>query len=894
MKPYQLTVDQLCSIYKTDSVKGLSLQEVTFRQKCFGENVLPEKRPDSWLKIFARQFQSPLIYILLAAALIIFFVGPDTMDAFIISGILFFNALIGAIQEGRTSRMLASLKRFVVSDCVVVRDGNTQIINAAQLVPGDLVVLQEGQLVSADIRIILANNLHVDEAILTGESQAVLKSSSPIEEVSLCIMDQQNMLFKGTSLLIGSAKGIVVATGQETEVGKIHAHAQEIQTDIPLKQELNRLSLWILLFVVAVCMILFVVGIIKGSPLKELLVTLTALFICVVPEGLPVVLTLVLVSGVYRMAKLRVLVKKMQAVETLGRADIIVIDKTGTLTRNEMMVSDVWADNVHWRISGKGYGSDGEVYKGEQAVTHIESYNNLARLADACVILSNAQVSPVAEHDRFAIKGDPTEAAMAIFGAKLRKSKKEIEQQFVKLAEIPFDSQLKYHAVLCRHGNQGIIFVSGAPEALATWMSGFTEQAKKELEEFLSRGLRVVAVAEKIVSIEQLIQLNSHKELIKEFIGQDLHFLGLCGIQDAIRSEVAAVVEQTRQAGLRIIMATGDHQKTALYVAHTVGIFRDGDKAVEGNDFDILSESELKKQLPDITVCSRVSPGHKLKLIRLLHKQGHVVAMTGDGVNDVPSLVAADIGIAMGGIGTEVAKEVADIVLLDDSFEHIVTAIKQGRHIFYTLRRVILYFFATNMGEVLIMLFAMSYVFINPGFPLPLTAAQILWLNLITDGFLDMALSMESYEKDLLNKDMITKHKHIVDVDILKKTLFMAVPMAVGSLGLFICYYRANVAHARTIALMTMAMFQWFNAWNCRSERQSIFSLGFFSNFWLILGTFLVLLLQLIIVYVPWMQTVFKTVPLSMHDWIVITVVSSSIILFEELRKLWVRGYVGH
>jgi Ca2+-transporting ATPase len=307
---------------------------------------------------------------------------------------------------------------------------------------------------------------------------------------------------------------------------------------------------------------------------------------------------------------------------------------------------------------------------------------------------------------------------------------------------------------------------------------------------------------------------------------------------------------------------------------------------------ETLIHSELLKRVPAITVYSRVSPTHKLKLIRLLHEQGHIVAMTGDGVNDVPSLVAADIGIAMGTIGTEVAKEVADIILLDDSFVHIVTAIKQGRHIFYTLRRVILYFFATNMGEVLIMLFAMVYLFVNPTFPLPLAAAQILWLNLVTDGFLDMALSMEPYENGLLEKEMITSKHHLVDGDILKKTLWMALPMAIGSLGIFMHYYRINIAYARTMALMSMAMFQWFNAWNCRSEKQSIFVLGLFSNPWLIAATVFVFILQLSIIYIPSMQVIFKTVPLSMHDWIIICAVSSSIILCEELRKLFVRNKI--
>lgn len=889
MKSYTMTEEQICTSFKTDCTKGLSEQEVYVRQKKFGHNVLPEKGADSWLKIFVRQFQSPLIYILLVAALIIFFVGPDASDAFIITGILLFNASIGTIQEGRTSRILASLKKFIVSDCIVVRDGATHVINAAQLVPGDVVLIQEGERVPADMRLVIAHNVHVDESILTGESLQVGKKSAAITNLIAPLMEQTNMLFKGTYVLTGSGKGVVVATGLETEFGKISLSAQEVQTEIPLKKELNKLSVWILVFVLSVCCILLLAGIITGKPFKELLVTLTALFICVVPEGLPVVLTLVLVSGVYRMAKLRVLVKKMQAVETLGRTNVIVIDKTGTLTRNEMMVSDVWADGVSWHVTGQGYDVQGGVHIKNELVTQFGSYSHMQLLGKACVLLSNAQITVENNAHRFAIKGDPTEAAMKILGQKLGYDIESLEKEYIKIGEIPFDSRLKYHAVSCRHDGRGIIFVSGAPETLIAWYHDVPQGMQEALAHYLSYGLRVVAIGYKMVDVPTLEKILSSRELVEELISFDLIPLGLCGIQDAIRPEVAQAIEDTRSAGLRIIMATGDHQKTALYVARQVGIFHDGDLALEGHSMETLIHGELKKQVPLVTVYSRVSPAHKLKLIQLLHEQGHVVAMTGDGVNDVPSLVAADVGIAMGMAGTEIAKEVADIVLLDDSFVHIMTAIKQGRHIFYTLRRVILYFFATNMGEVLIMLFAMSYLFINPSFPLPLAAAQILWLNLITDGFLDMALSMEPYEKGLLEKEMITNHKHLVDGDILKKMLWMALPMAIGSLGIFMHYYHANVAYARTMALMCMAMFQWFNAWNCRSEKQSIFALGLFSNPWLIFATLFVLCLQLIIVYVPGMQAIFKTAPLSVSDWIIICVVSSSIILSEELRKLYVR-----
>jgi len=885
MKPYQMSEDQLCQHYRTDCSSGLSQNIIVDRKKYYGSNVLPQKGPDSWVAIFMRQFRSPLIYILLAAALLIFFVGEDRFDAFIITGILLFNALIGTIQEGRTSRILASLKTFMTSDCVVIRNGVALVLDAESLVPGDLVVLQEGQRVPADIRLISANNMHVDEAILTGESYEVLKNADPLAQDDLSLMDQHNMIFKGTYILSGSGKGIVVAIGLHTEIGRIQLSVQEIQTDMPLKKELNRLSGWILIFVLSICVLLFIAGLISGRPIKELLTVLTALFICVVPEGLPVVLTLVLVSGVYRMAQKRVLIKKLAAVETLGRTDVIAIDKTGTLTRNEMMVSDVYASGIHWRVTGQGYHEQGHLYKNGTKVEDFHEYQDLIYLGIASSVLSNAQVSPVSGTDRFAIKGDPTEAAMAILAGKLGLSEKRIEEEWIKKDEIPFDSSLKFHAVVCEHKQEDIIFIAGAPETIFKWSVDVPEKFRFELTHFLQRGLRVVAIASVSFSqdIFDMLKEPSHGEGLHI---NGFHLLGLCGIQDSIRSDVAQSIESARDAGLAVIMATGDHQKTALYVADTVGIYREGDIVVDGTDLETMNNYELQKKLPFITVYSRVTPMNKLDIINLWHKKGHVVAMTGDGVNDVPSLVAADIGIAMGDIGTEIAKESADIILLDDSFNNIVSAIEQGRHIFYTLRRVVLYFFATNMGEVLIMLFAMIYLFVDPTFPLPLTAAQILWLNLITDGFLDMALSMEPKEKGLLEKQMITKHKHIVDKSSIAKTFYMALPMALGSLWIFMHYYRTDLAYARTMTLMTMAMFQWFNAWNCRSEKQSLFSLGLFSNRWLIVATIFVLVLQMIIVYVPWMHHIFKTVPLVLSDWIIICLVSSSVLILEEGCKL--------
>ncbi len=891
MKPYSLPSEAVIKQFKTDPVVGLSTEEAAELQLKQGRNVVPEKPPESIFCIFLRQFQNPLIYILLAAAILIFFVGSNIYDAFIISGILLFNAIIGTIQEGRTRHILASLKQFITAEALVIRDGKNIVLDAGDLVPGDIVLLQEGQRAPADIRLIFATNLLVDEALLTGESIEVLKDATIEVDETAPLGDRRNMVFKGTYILAGLGKGVVVATGPDTEIGKIQQQAQEIQTDMPLKRELDRLSWWILIGVLALCVILFIVGIFTGKPLRELLVTITALFICVVPEGLPVVLTLVLVSGVYRMAKQHVLVKRMQAVEALGRTDIIVTDKTGTLTRNEMMVSEiVTADGGSWQVTGEGYKLTGTIVRDETPVKSVPEQLQMIGFAGA--LLNNSQITFLTREGLYVVKGDPTEAALDLFAQKIGITRAHAEHDFQKLYEIPFDSQLKYHAGFYLNEGNPIAFIIGAPETLFQWSNHDNEHRalKAGLNNLLDRGLRVVAIAMKKLAPGSFdFSRIDDIEYLVSIIKSDCILLGLCGIQDAIRPEVAKAIKETRAAGLHVIMATGDHKKTAIYVAQKVGIFRPGDEVIDGSDLAQLPDGDLLARLHKITVYSRVSPAHKLRIIRLFHLRNDMVAMTGDGVNDVPSLIAADIGIAMGRIGTEVAKEAADIVLLDDSFVNIVSAIEQGRHIFYTLRRVILYFFATNAGEVLILIFAMAAYFVHPTFPLPLTAAQILWLNLITDGFLDVALSMEPQEKGLLTHPWFKATRHLVDRKLLFKTFFMAIPMAIGSLAIFAYYHDGDLAYARTMTLVTMAMFQWFNAWNCRSERLSLFQLGLFSNIWLIVATVFVFSLQLALVYVPFLQVLFKTVPISFLDWIIVIVISSTVLILEELRKMVVR-----
>ena len=890
MKAYQTDTQTITQTLAVAIDQGLSEIEVKKRQKEHGYNTLKTIKQRTIFSIFISQFQNPLVYILFFAALIIFIFGEDKLDAFIISGVLFFNAILGTVQEARTKNIIENLKQFIKTESVVLRDGAKTVVDDKDLVVGDIIFVQEGQRVPADARILVSNNIRVDEAVLTGEAHGTEKHSDVISH-EVPLGDRKNMLFKGTYILAGAGQAVVTAIGTDTEIGKIQVISEEIDTDIPLRKELERLSHWILIFILITCLFLFGIGIFTGKPIKELLVMLTALFICVVPEGLPVVLTLVLAAGALQMAKHFVLARNMQAVEALGRTDVIVIDKTGTLTRNEMIVSQVWTQDNTWKVTGQGYHSEGTISHQDDSVTDISHATSLTHMGIATALLNNAEIIHLPKLDTFEIKGDPTEAALFVFSQKLGTAVTEQVPLYQKIYEIPFNSVDRYHAGFYHKDNECFIFIDGSPETILKRSSDTQYNADIALKNFLDHGLRVVAIGMKQLSCDSFNDLSTLEDFQKLLV-TDIQLLGFAGIEDSIRPEVANVIQDARNAGLSIIMATGDHQITALHVAKRVGIFRADDDYIDGSEIDALSDQQLLERINHVTVFSRVSAQHKMRIVQILQRTGKIVAMTGDGINDAPSLVTADLGIAMGSSGTEVAKQAADLVLLNDSFINIINAIEEGRHIFYTLKRIVLYFFSTNMGEILIVLFALlASLFTGINFPLPITAVQILWLNLVTDGFLDVGLSMEPKEPDLLKNLWLKKKPRLIDGALLLKMLYMSIPMGVGSLAVFLYYHQADLAHARTMTLITMAMYQWFNAWNCRSEDRSLFELGLFSNRVLIAVMALVLALQSAIVYVPFMRHIFKTVPLSAHDWIVVVAITAPIVLMEEARKAIARKW---
>ncbi|MFZ2303347.1 MAG: HAD-IC family P-type ATPase [Minisyncoccia bacterium] len=874
------SVEEVFSILGTDG-GGLSADEAEVRIKKYGENKLPETKPDSIVRVFLRQFESPLIYVLIAAGGIVLILG-EAIDAGVIFAVLFINAIIGSIQEGRAQNTLASLRKFVETRATVMRDGREVIIRDNGLVPGDIIMMQEGERVPADARLISTKNLRVSEAALTGESTPVRKTTDTPTWEELAVSDRRNMIFRGTHITTGTGRAIVVGTGINTEIGVIAREIISISSDVPLKVEIDHLARIIIYITASIAILLFTVGIIAGRGVTEMFLTVVTLSVSVIPEGLPIVLTLVLATGVWRMGKQNALVKKMQAVEALGQVDILAVDKTGTLTRNEMIVQKVYTNNKFFKVAGVGYEPRGEIIFNDAEV-EVANHSELLLIGKISSLCANARVLFNEDTNQWNLSGDPTEAAMLVLSQKLGFHKDILENESPIVAEIPFDYNLKYHAVLNKEGDANILSLAGAPEIVLDFCNTMLSDGKsvpidvemrKKIESVLvemsKEGLRVIALA----------SFHGSKDLPSAGTPPHATFIGFLGMHDAIRVEVASTILRARMAGVRTVMITGDHRITAHSIALEAGIYQEGDKILTGMEVDLLSDKELSLAVINVSVFARVTPEHKLRIIRAYKSAGNIVAMTGDGVNDAPSLSAANLGVAMGGIGTEVAKSASDIVLLDDNLNSIISAIEEGRSIYKTIKKVILYLFSTSAGEVLTIAGAILLGYIVPVLP-----AQIIWLNFVTDGFLDTALAMEPKEKGLLFEPRTKESRRLVDRLMLTRIVLMASAMAIGTLFLFGDYAHGDPTKAWTISLTLLAVFQWFNVLNCRSHKLSILQMNPFSNLFLLGAFAIVILLQFGALYTSVGQKLLHTVPLSLSEWGTILAIASSIIVVEEIRK---------
>ncbi len=879
----------------TSVTTGLTEVEAQARLKKFGSNSLPENKRRSFLKIFIHQFQSPLIYLLVIAAGIAFAIG-DRKDAIVIIVVVILNALVGSIHEGRAEQSLLSLRKLSKKKARILRDGAESEIEASQVVPGDIIFISGGDAIPADARIIEATSLSVAEASLTGESVPVFKSTNSVSEKAQ-LADRQNMIFAGTYVTSGRAVGIVTSTGVQNEIGKIAGlTAGAVQQKTQLEIRIQEFGRYVVLVSIAVFILVIVIGFLRGIPFYEIFMLAMSQLVSLVPEGLPVAMTIALAVGVQRMARRGTIVRRLSAVETLGSTTVICTDKTGTLTKNEMTVTSLFlpAGKRTLQVSGIGYNPQGDLIEKNEIIKGSTS-GLLLKLAEAIVLCNDSQLLPPDESClNWQVIGDPTEAALLTMALKIGVAPDVLKKTYLRKAEIPFDSQTKMMATQHEIKGEQVVYIKGAPEALLEICGSiYTENGQSEITLSVDMMNEVNQAAKKMAdsALRVLAVGFVHKGNIdgaKGFLpyAGKVTLIGLIGELDPPRIEVASAVQECRAAGIRPVMVTGDHKATGVAIARTLGISQKNDIAIDGLELDEMSEQTLISKLDSISVFARVHPAQKLRIIQALQKKGEVVAMTGDGVNDAPALVSANVGVAMGITGTEVAKEAAKIVITDDNFSTIVAAVSEGRLVYQNIKKLILFLFITSVDEVIVLFLALI-----TGYPPPLAAVQILWINLVSEGALTVNLIMEPPEGDEMKRPPVPANQSLFDRTLLLRMPLMVIASVVSTFGWFI--YRSllglSVEQVQTETFTVLVLSQWFNVLNCRSATQSIFSGNVLKNPWLLSGLIVGNLLHLLVIYWPPLSRFFHTVPIEPKEFFVIGIIASLVLWVEELRKLYVR-----
>ncbi len=857
MNWYQKSVKFVLEDLDVNYIEGLSSPQAEDRLKTTGPNILASRKKKTIFSIFLKQFRSPLIYILIFAAILVILLGQKT-DALVIITLITFNAIIGTVQEGKSRNSLERLKSLTRHKALVRRDGQESLIPSEEVVPGDILILHEGDRVAADGRVIKSESLTVDEAILTGEAYTVAKTPDVIGKENLVIGDQRNMVFSGTSVSSGYGEAVVVATGLNSELGKISKDLLETSSvSLPLEKKVVKLSHLIAISVGIIAGLVFVVGLLRGIPTREIFGAVVGLSVSIIPEGLPVVVTIVLAKGVWRMARAKAIVRQMAAVEAMGTADVLLVDKTGTITTGNMLIKQVFLDGNQFTVEGAGYMPEGNIKRGKSS--SVEKLKTLLKLA---YLSLKADVVKEKEGDWRPI-GDPTEAAIAVLCRKAGLSKVKLSQEYKTIQAKPFDAKKRYIEATFSKGRENWEVFVGAPDFLSKDLK-IDHNLSGEYRKLTSEGLRVVGVA-----------VYGPKE-------RQLFGYALLTIDEEIRPNVGESINEAKKAGFQVAVMTGDFPTTAKSIAKQVGIFNQNDQILTGEDIGKMSEDKLADQISNVTVFARITPFHKLKVVNAFKKMGHVVAMTGDGVNDGPALQAANLGIGLGS-GTQVAKDASDIVLVDNNFSTITGAIAEGRGIYLTLKKVILYLLSTSFGEVLVISFA-----ILAGLPLPLVAVQIIWLNFVTDGFLDISLAQDPPEDNLLFEKI--KSRNLVDGFMVQRILLMGSTMLIAVLPLFYFYQRHfDLTYARSMALLILSITQWFNALNVRSKKKSVFATSVTNNWYLLAALAIVAILQYGAIQTNFGNKLLHTTDLKLEHWLLAFLVSLLIIFVEEVRKLFVR-----
>jgi P-type Ca2+ transporter type 2C len=867
MEWYKKTRREIEELVGCASDTGLSQDVSAKRLKEQGYNQLQEKDKPSAFSIFIAQFKDFMIFVLLAAIVLSAFLG-EYLDAVAILLIVIMNGILGFIQERKAERSLEALRELSAPHANVLRDGQWTTIPAKELVVGDVIKVESGDRVSADVRFISTNGLYIEESALTGESVPSNKQSEPIQGEELPLGDQDNMGFTGTMVTQGSGIGIVIATGMTTEMGKIAGLIQSAETlTTPLQRKLEELGKTLIYLSLGLTVLVVVLGVYRGHELTNMILSGVSLAVAAIPEGLPAIVTIALALGVQKMIKRNAIVRKLPAVETLGSATVICSDKTGTLTQNKMTVTHLWLEGKTWEVPED---TKLERFKKEGRPVHLENEETMNQLLSYAVLCNNAEI--FIEKDKQ--KGDPTEVALLVSGSKAGITKEKLRQQYEVVKEFPFDSTRKRMSVIVQKPNgERLVVVKGAPDVLLEKCDYVMWNQKRELkknkhvvqiEEAIDalgrKALRTIAVAFKPLYSDKVVTEAEELE-------RGLTFVGLQGMIDPPRPEVKQAIAECRVAGIKTVMITGDHAVTASAIARQLTILPENGKVVDGAQLSAMSDEDLENQVEDIYVYARVSPEHKLKIVKALQKNGHIVAMTGDGVNDAPAIKSANIGIAMGNTGTDVAKEAAALVLSDDNFSSIKAAVEEGRNIYENIRKFIRYLLASNVGEILVMLFAMML-----SLPLPLLPIQILWVNLVTDGLPAMALGVDQAEDNVMKRGPRPTNEGVFARGLGWKIISRGILIGLSTTAAFWITLNSdpeNLLKAQSVAFVTLVMAQLIHVFDCRSE-SSIFDRNPFENKYLVLAVISSILLMLVVMYVPILQPVFHTVALSGRDWLLV------------------------
>ncbi|MEI8573854.1 cation-translocating P-type ATPase [Methylomonas sp. LW13] len=887
---HKLSAIETAGLLATDMEQGLSTEDAKNRLARYGQNKLHKGKRFSALLIFISQFKSLVIWVLMGAAAVSVALG-EVIDGIAIIAIVILNAVIGFLQEYRAEKAAAALARLTAPHCRVIRDGHSLVVTTSEVVPGDLLLLEAGDLVAADARLIQASVFRVNEAPLTGESQAVPKFTVSLV-LDTPLAERRNMVFLGTSVTSGSARAVVVNTGMETELGRIAKLLESAESgETPLQRQLERVGRLLLMACFGIVGLIFGLGLWRGIAPFELFLSSVSLAVAAIPEGLPAVVTIALALGVQRMVQRHALVRRLASVETLGRAQVICTDKTGTLTMGEMTARKLITSKSLYHVTGEGYATEGAFFAGNVESLPSES-PELFALLRASAACNDAELNVI--DGRSTVIGDPTEGALLVAAEKANIARSAIETEMPRLAVIPFDSERKRMSVIRRQAGQPWAFVKGAPEEILSRCTlirtdqGIKELTENDLTRFLQANtllandaLRVLAVAERPL---EGIHFGAGVFGSDVEIEQQLILLGLVGLQDPPRGEAKEAVAKCKRAGIKTVMITGDHPDTARAIGCELGIIDKGDEVLIGAEIDHLDDAELKERVPHVSVYARVTAEHKLRIVRAWKATGAVVAMTGDGVNDAPAIKEASIGIAMGITGTEVTKEAADMIVADDNFASIVAAVEEGRGIYDNIAKTLAYLLGSSTGELLVMLGAVLL-----GWPLPLLPLHLLWINLVTDGFAALALSTDPIDPGVLNRPPRQAQSQLLNRHLFYLTLFTGLLAASVTLGVFA--YELHVVgntldQARDAAFTALVITGLLRAFGARSEQRVIWQIGLFSNLRLFLIVAVCFSLQLAIHHVPMLQTLFQIKSVSLHQCVVWIGVGFIPLAILEFRKI--------